>query len=163
MQKFYISFVFLLISNLVFSQTYIAKIIGVRDGDTVVILHEKKPQAVRLAHVDTPEMNQPFGYKAKKFTSDFCFGKEVEVVIAGRPDRNGRWIAEIFYKNQNLGKELVRNGLAWHFERYSKNQNYASLEITARKKKIGLWQEPHPVEPWNWRNYRKKLHQNSVK
>lgn len=152
MQKFFISFLFLIFSNIVISQTYTAKIIGVKDGDTVEILLDNKRQTVRLAHVDCPERNQPFGTKAKLFVSEFCFGKEVTVVIAGKPDRNGRWIAEIFYKNQNLGKELVRNGLAWHFKRYSKNQNYAELEIAARRKKIGLWQDKNAVEPWNWRN-----------
>ena len=157
MHKFFISFLFLIFSNIVISQTYTAKIIGVKDGDTVDILLEgNKKQTVRLAHVDTPEKNQPYGQKAKKFVSDFCFGKTVQVVIAGRPDRNGRWIAEIFYQNKNLGKDLVRNGLAWHYKKYSKNSNYAELEIAARKKKKGLWVEKNPVEPWNWRNYKKK-------
>lgn len=138
-----------------FAQTFTAKIIGVKDGDTVVILWENKPQTVRLAHVDCPEKNQPFGAKAKIFVSDFCFGKKVQVVVAGKPNRNGRWIAEIFYNNKNLNKELVRNGLAWHFKKYSKNQNYAQLEREARKNNIGLWQQESPVEPWNWRNYQR--------
>lgn len=158
MKKFL--FVFLLVfAQVLFSQTFKGKVIGVKDGDTVVLLIDGKPQTVRLAHIDTPEKNQPFGYKAKQFVSDFCFGKEVEAVIAGKPDRNGRWIAEIFYRNQNLNKELLRNGLAWHFKRYSRNSNYAQLEIDARKKKIGLWQDKNPVQPWNWRKFK---HQKAV-
>ena len=156
MKKPLLFLLFLQFTVFVFAQTYTAKIIGVTDGDTVSILFNNKRQVIRLAHIDTPERNQPFGYKAKQFVSDRIFGKEVTVVIADRPDRNGRWIAEIFYKNQNINKELVRNGLAWHFKRYSKNMNYAELEIQARKKKIGLWQESNPVEPWNWRNYKKR-------
>ncbi|WP_317207943.1 thermonuclease family protein [Chryseobacterium taklimakanense] len=65
----------------------------------------------------------------------------------------------MFYRNQNLNKELLRKGLAWHFKRYSRNSNYAQLEIDARKKKIGLWQDKNPVEPWNWRKFR---HQKAV-
>lgn len=145
-------FVFLFVfAQFLFSQTFTGKVIGVKDGDTVVLLIDGKLQTIRLAHIDCPEKNQPFGYKAKQFVSDFCFGKEVEAVIAGKPDRNGRWIAEIFYKNQNLNKELVRNGMAWHFKRYSNNSVYAELEIAARKKKIGLWQDVNAIEPWNWR------------
>ena len=62
--------------------------------------------------------------------------------------------------NQNLGKELVRNGLAWHFKRYSKSENYADLEAAARKKKIGLWRDKDPIAPWNWRKSKLKKVQN---
>lgn len=148
-------FLLILISNFIYSQTYIAKVIGVKDGDTIEILFEKRPQVVRLAHVDTPEKKQPFGTKAKQFVSDFCFGKTVKIVIAGKPDRYKRWIAEVFYNNQNLNKELVRNGLAWHFKKYSNNPNYAELENIARAKKVGLWQDKSPIAPWEWRKPKK--------
>ena len=144
----------------VFSQKITAKVVGVKDGDTFVVLHEKKEIVVRLEHIDAPEKNQPFGYKAKKFVSDFCCGKTVVVIGNGKKDRNGRWIGEIFYNNQNLNKELVRNGLAWHYKRYSKSANYADLETAARKKKIGLWRDKDPGAPWNWRKSKLKKVQN---
>ena len=140
----------------VFSQKITAKVVGVKDGDTFVVLNEKKEIVVRLEHIDAPEKNQPFGNKAKQFASDFCFGKTVVVIGNGKKDRNGRWIGEIFFKNQNLGKELVRNGLAWHFKRYSKSENYADLEMEARKNKRGLWKEKEPIAPWEWRKFKKK-------
>lgn len=146
---------FLLLNLTVSAQNITAKVIGVKDGDTVVILFEGKPVTVRLAHVDCPEKSQAFGNKARIFTSEFCFGKTVKVVGDGKKDRNGRWIAEIFYNNQNLGKELVRNGLAWHFKKYSSDATYAELEIIARKKKIGLWQDENALAPWNFRKIRK--------
>lgn len=154
--KYFSALILLLFIQIISAQIFTGKVIGVKDGDTVVLLIDGKPQTIRLAHIDCPEKNQPFGYKAKKFVSDFCFGKEVQAVIAGKPDRNGRWIAEIFYKNQNLNKELVRNGLAWHFKRYSNNSVYTELEILARKKKIGLWLDKNPVEPWNWRKFKQQ-------
>lgn len=144
----------------VFSQKITAKVVGVKDGDTFVVLHEKKEIVVRLEHIDAPEKNQPFGSRAKQFASDFCFGKTVVVIGNGKKDRNGRWIGEIFYNNQNLNKELVRNGLAWHYKRYSKSANYADLETSARKKKVGLWRDKDPVAPWNWRKSKRKKVQN---
>jgi micrococcal nuclease len=54
------------------------KIIGVKDGDTYVILKDKTPITIRLAHIDCPEKKQAYGQAAKKFGSDFCFGKEVK-------------------------------------------------------------------------------------
>ncbi len=139
-----------------FSQKISGKVVGVKDGDTFVVLNEHREIVVRLEHIDAPEKNQPYGAKAKMFASDFCFGKTVVVIGNGKRDRNGRWIGEIFYKNQNLGKELVRNGLAWHFKRYSKSKNYADLEMEARKKKRGLWDEKEPIAPWEWRKFKKR-------
>ncbi|QFG54441.1 thermonuclease family protein [Chryseobacterium sp.] len=75
--------------------------------------------------------------------------------MAGKPDRNGRWIAEIFSQNQNINKELVRNGLAWHYKQYSKNDNYAALERIARQKKTGLGKDQGPTAPWQWRKMKK--------
>ncbi|MCC6448526.1 MAG: thermonuclease family protein, partial [Chitinophagaceae bacterium] len=48
-------------------------------------------------------------------------------------------------------KELVRNGLAWHFKKYSTSKVYAALEMQARKQKIGVWSMPNPIAPWEWR------------
>lgn len=151
---------FLFFYGFVFSQKITAKVVGVKDGDTFVVLHEKKEIVVRLEHIDAPEKNQPFGNRAKQFASDFCFGKTVVVMGNGKKDRNGRWIGEIFYNNQNLNKELVRNGLAWHYKRYSKSANYADLETAARKKKAGLWRYKDPIAPWNWRKSKRNKVQN---
>ena len=70
----------------------------------------------------------------------------------GKKDRYNRIIAEIILQDDtNLNKELVKNGLAWHFKKYSDNQEYSELEISARDKKIGIWSEPNPKAPWDWR------------
>lgn len=66
-------------------------------------------------------------------------------------DRYGRILAEVILPNgQNLNKELVKHGLAWHFKKYSNDDEYAQLENEARMNKVGLWSEPNPIEPWEW-------------
>lgn len=128
------------------------KVIGIKDGDTFVLLIDGKEQTVRLAHIDCPEKKQPFGNKAKQFASDLCFGKNVTLINDNKFDRNKRLITEIFLLDgTNVNKELVKNGLAWHFKKYSDNKEYAQLEIEAQKNRIGLWSETTPVAPWNWR------------
>ena len=130
------------------------KVVGVRDGDTIVILFDGKPLVIRLAHIDCPELKkkQPFGAAAKKFTSDFCFGKMVRVENDEKFDRNQRLIGVVYNQNGiNLNRQLVKAGLAWHFRKYSSDQVYAQLEITARNNRIGLWSENNPVPPWDWR------------
>ncbi len=128
------------------------KVIAVKDGDTIDILYEGQKLTVRFAHIDCPEKNQPYGQAAKKFVSDKCFGQEVTVVHRNEYDRNKRLIGEVITTTgENLNKSLVQQGLAWHFKKYSTNQEYADLETQARKQKIGLWSEPNPTPPWEWR------------
>ena len=128
------------------------KVVGVKDGDTFVILFEGKEQVVRFAHIDCPEKKQPFGKKAKYFVSDLCFGKNIKLIHENKYDRYKRLIAEIILEDgTNLNKELVKQGLAWHFKKYSKAFEYAELEIEAKNNKIGIWSEENPISPWEWR------------
>lgn len=129
------------------------KVIGIKDGDTFVLLIEGKEQVVRFAHIDCPEKKQPYGNKAKQFVSEMCYGKYVTLVHNNKFDRNKRLIAEVILQDgTNLNKELIKNGLAWHFKKYSKYTEYAELEVQARQNKIGLWSDPvEPIAPWEWR------------
>jgi endonuclease YncB( thermonuclease family) len=106
--------------------------------------------------VDCPEVkkHQPFGQNAKRFTSNICFGKIVTVQNEGKFDRFKRLIAIIINgRNENLNKELVKAGLAWHFLKYSNDLAYHKLEAIARKNKTGLWADENPIPPWNWRKH----------
>lgn len=133
------------------------KVIGVKDGDTIEILTEGNPLTIRLAHIDCPETRkqQPFGRTAKQFTSDYCFGQQVVVVHQNKYDRYKRLIGEVINsKGQNLNKELVNAGLAWHFKKYSSDYHYAVIELKARNAKKGLWADKNPTPPWLWRKPR---------
>jgi endonuclease YncB( thermonuclease family) len=136
------------------NSTFTAKVIAVKDGDTIEILYEGKALAIRFAHIDCPEIKkgQPFGKAAKLFTSDHCFGQTVSVISEGKFDRYKRLIAVVVNeKNENVNKELVKAGLAWHFVRYSTDTSYAALELQARQNKVGLWKDLEPIAPWEWR------------
>lgn len=131
-----------------------AKVVAVKDGDTIEVLYENNTIEVRLAHIDCPELkkHQPFGQTAKKFTASICFGQTVSVENEGKFDRYKRLIAVIINnKNENVNKALVEAGLAWHFLKYSTDKSYDSLEAKARQNKIGLWSDENPTPPWQWR------------
>ena len=148
---------FLLIQFSVFSgisQTiYSAKVVGIKDGDTVVVLDSLNNQTtLRLAEVDTPEKSQPFGTKAKQFTSDQIYLKTIKYVVTDI-DRYGRSIAMIYYGTDNkyLSAEIIKAGMGWHYKRYSKSIELSDFEINARKNKVGLWVDNNPIEPAEWR------------
>lgn len=131
-----------------------AKVIAIKDGDTIEVLYEDKPITIRFAHIDCPEIrkHQPFAQAAKNFTSDMCFGQIVTVENTGEFDRFKRLIAVIINdKNENVNKALVKAGLAWHFLKYSTDTTYDKLEDIARQNKNGLWADANPIPPWEWR------------
>lgn len=139
-------------------QAFVGKVIRILDGDTMEVLHNQRPFKIRLAHIDCPEAkrSQPFGQQAKKALAALCFGQQV-VVLVKQSDRYGRLIAVVVNRQkQVLNFELMKQGLAWHFKKYSTDPIYAQLELQARKNKLGLWQDPHAIAPWEWRKPKPK-------
>ncbi|WP_347158556.1 thermonuclease family protein [Pontibacter chitinilyticus] len=131
------------------------KVVGVKDGDTIVLLRNGEEETVRLYGVDTPEKTQAYGQKAKQFTSDMVFGKTVQLIVKNK-DRYGRTVGTIILADgRSLNAELVRNGYAWHYTAYSKDKNLANLEADARRFKRGLWQDPNPTPPWDYRKVKR--------
>jgi len=141
------------------NQTFNARVIRILDGDTMEVLYQHMPIKIRLAHIDCPEKrrSQPFGNQAKQALSDLCFGQYV-VVYGQKYDRYRRLIAVVKnQKKQILNQEMIRQGMAWHFKKYSTDAGYAQLEITARKNRVGLWRDINPIAPWEWRKQKPKL------
>lgn len=147
-----LTFIFLLLSSICFSQTFTGKVIGIKDGDTVVVLDSLNYQTtLRLAEVDCPEKSQAFGTKAKQFTSDEIYLKQVKYIVTDI-DRYGRSIAKIYYDNNKyLSEEIIKNGFGWQYKKYSTSKLLAKLEEEARKNKRGLWIDPNPIYPSDWR------------
>lgn len=137
-----------------YSSIIFSRVISVTDGDTIDLLYDGKPLRIRLAHIDCPELKkrQPFGKDAKQLTAALCFGSGVKVLNDGKFDRYGRLIGVIINSNnQNVNKEILRAGLAWHYKRYSSDTAYSNLEVEARNCKVGLWRDAAPTPPWEWR------------
>lgn len=131
------------------------KVIKIKDGDTIDILFNGKPLTIRFAHIDCPEKKQPFGNLAKQFTADKCFGQSVIILSEKKFDRNKRLIGEVINEQgENVNKELVKAGLAWHYLKYSTDTSYSNLEAIARQNKVGLWSDPNPTPPWDWRKHK---------
>jgi endonuclease YncB( thermonuclease family) len=138
-------------SNSEKAETIIGKVVGVKDGDTIVVLINGRAETVRLQGIDCPEKSQAFGKKAKMYTSLFCFGKEVTLNTTGKRDRYKRILAEVLAEGRSLNEALVKEGLAWHYTKYSNDKRLAQLEDAARNAGLGLWAETQPVPPWEFR------------
>ena len=126
------------------------KVVDVIDGDSIVVLQEKRRVQVHLAAIDCPEMNQPWGKKAKQLTAYLTYGHQV-IVWPAYEDAEGQYFAFVFAEDINLNKALLRTGLAWHYRKYSRDPLLTALEMEARAAKKGLWSDPNPVPPWEFR------------
>lgn len=128
-----------------------AKVIGVKDGDTIVVLlKNNETQTLRLAEIDCPEKSQSFGMKAKQFTSSQVYGKYITFSTITK-DKYGRSIAKVYYDNKYLSEEIIKAGFAWFYKRYFNNKRLELLEHEAKRNKLGIWSDKTTIEPYKFR------------
>ncbi len=133
-------------------ETISGRVVAVADGDTLTIVDEAKRQyRIRLAEIDAPERKQAFGTQSRQSLAELCLKKEAKVETQG-PASNSRYIGRVTCEGVDASAEQVRRGMAWVS---AKQTGPASplyeLEAHARLRQIGLWADPEPVAPWEWR------------
>lgn len=134
------------------------KVIGISDGDTFTALEGKKNIRIRLDAIDAPEKGMPYSKASKKFLAGLCFGKMVRLHFVSI-DRYGRTVARVTLPDgRDLSTEMIRAGYAWHYKKYSSDPKLSKLELQARAKKNGLWQDKNAMAPWEVR----KMHRNGI-
>lgn len=135
--------------------TWNGSVVGVFDGDTLDVLHNRHAERIRLYGVDCPEKGQAFGKAAKLMTSALAFGRTV-TVKPHDTDRYKRVVAEVFLPDgTNLNHSLVKEGWCWWYRKYAPEDTVLeALEREAREAKRGLWVDPQPVPPWEWRRHK---------
>ncbi|GIW43492.1 MAG: hypothetical protein KatS3mg077_0774 [Candidatus Binatia bacterium] len=133
-------------------RSFEAPVVAVSDGDTFVVRYGGRNLRIRLAEVDAPELRQPYGREARAFTARLVIDKVVHIEPRA-VDRYDRIVARVRTADgKNLCEELLRNGLAWWYRRYSNDRHLEALEAEAKRQKRGLWADPDPVPPWLYRH-----------
>jgi endonuclease YncB( thermonuclease family) len=128
------------------------RVVGVHDGDTVTCLDEtNQQQKVRLAEIDAPEIGQEHGRASRESLAELVFGKTVSVSEEGK-DRYGRWIGRLSVNGIDVNRQLVASGNAWQYVDYSRDSTLAALQAQAQSQRLGLWAQPNPTPPWDFRN-----------
>lgn len=137
------------------SAALLCLVVGVSDGDTLTARCGEpgtyEQVKVRLSAIDAPEKAQPFGQRSRQHLADLCFRQQAKITPKTK-DRYGRTVADVECRGQDAGQEQVRAGLAWFYVRYGKGyEHLPAVEREARAAPRGLWADPAPVEPWQWR------------
>ena len=152
-----ISFLILNVCTCV-AESLTGKVVRVSDGDTFTLLVKGNRQVkVRMYGIDAPEMkgNQPYCRKAKDFLAELIAGKTVKVEVQST-DRYGRKVGITrLADGTDVNRQMIKNGLAWHYSYYDNSADYAKAEKEARAAKRGLWKDKNPVNPYQWRKNNK--------
>lgn len=156
MRSPFLCLVGLLFSALPALADFSGKVIDVVDGDTITVWHHKRKEKVQLSGIQCPGRGQIFGREAKRFTSFMVMSRDVTVKVVGK-DKHGRTLGDVVLPDGRvLNRELLKEGLAWRYRQDSSDRSLGELEELARAEKRGLWADPHPIPPWEWKKLRRQ-------
>ena len=146
-----------LMSLPIYADTLTGRVVSIADGDTLTLLDATNQQhKIRLSGIDAPEKTQDFGQKSKSHLSAMAFSKSATAECRKR-DRYQREICVVFVEGKDVGLEQIRQGMAWWYQQYAKDQtaqertDYGQAEFNAKIHRYGLWNSKNPTPPWEWR------------
>lgn len=151
----YIIFFVLLFSGWAFALS--GKCNRILDGDTIEIVSAQGKTRIRLYGVDTPEKKQAYGKESRLFTISMVAGKTIEVQEKGFS--YNRIVGIVYVGDVCLNMELLKAGFAWLAPGYCKESfcnSWKDIEHEAKNNSLGLWADPQPVSPWDYRHKNKK-------
>ncbi|MGV8118638.1 MAG: DUF1266 domain-containing protein [Candidatus Xenobiia bacterium LiM19] len=140
----------LIISSIAFASSFTGKCINIDDGNIIVVMKGNDAVRVRLAGIACPEAGQSFHDEAAQFISNLILGKDIFVDVK-TVDYDKRLVSSVKIDGKELSQELIKGGLAWYYDKISKNTELASAEQAARKQKLGIWSQPNPEAPWDYK------------
>ncbi|MEY2699816.1 MAG: hypothetical protein RIQ52_571 [Pseudomonadota bacterium] len=128
------------------------KVVSVHDGDTITLLIEgKKTFRIRLAQIDAPETGQAYGERSRDNLAGKVAGQSLRVEVSAT-DRYGRTVGTLFLGQRDINREQLADGMAWVYRQYLKDKSLLEIERSARERGLGLWADPHPIPPWEFRH-----------
>ena len=128
------------------------RVVKVPDGDTITILDaNQKQHKVRLYGIDAPEYKQPYSRAAMKALAGLIEGEGVGVDVKDT-DSYGRAVGVVYKGNLKVNLRMVKSGYAWWYKKYAPfDDDLRMAEERARIDKLGLWADPDPINPYEWR------------
>lgn len=159
MKNILLFLLFALCSFSVFAEELSGRAMWIYDGDTFVLnADDGKYYNIRLYGLDAPEKAQDYGIQASGELIKLIGRKRVRVEVIDT-DKYGRKVCKVYTATKNpkyINILMIKNGAAWHYKQYSKDEDLAEAETSARKAQIGLWEPSDdgiPLKsPWQFRH-----------
>lgn len=140
---------------------YSVKSGSVYDGDTLRVLTPNGEVKVRLACVDSREIQQEGGVKDRNYLRSLLEQNRNQVRLQKTDtDRYGRTVAVLYLANGEAVQEIqAKNGMAFPYAQYKSDcpiwNKVESAGNQAKAKRLGVWSNPNPEYPWDWRKNNK--------
>ncbi len=116
------------------------------DGDSAVFELNDEEIEVRLLAIDCPEINDPWGEKARDLSRDILSNAQDIELVADKDsetlDRYGRHLFWVYADGELLQLKLLENGLArvdYLFGDYEDTPLLQQAEKKARDSRLGIW------------------------
>ena len=137
-------------------RTITGKVVTVQEGDAINVLDAAHVQhRIRLAGIDAPELAQAFGTKAREALFAKVFRKKVKIDVV-MIDRDHHEVGYVSLGDRSINEYMVREGFAWRYAPHDTRRALEAAEQDAREHKRGLWSDPHPVPPWEFRKAKRE-------
>lgn len=144
--------------------TATGSVVSNHDGDTFKLqTPDHGLLTIRFSGIDTPETGQAFWKSARRELARLV--KDQPVTVRCYKKSHDRDVCRVFAgpvnREQDVGLEMVRQGMAWHAFQFAHEQTeaeraaYTAAEEKARLAKVGLWADPDPMPPWECRSLRR--------
>lgn len=130
-----------------------ATVVKVIDGDTLRLRRDTHSFTAKLAFIDAPEREQPFGRESKNHLNNLL--QDSDVLIQPKGDN---WL--VFRHGNNINLTQLQQGYAWPSEailasvqKNTATDPYLVAYQTASENLRGLWAQGHDlrISPWQWR------------
>ncbi len=149
---------------------FTGNVVAVVDGDTISVTRGDVAELVYLYGIDCPELAQPFGPEARAYLDELALKKTVSVEpmelsvepepgmdrLPGFPEE--KLFAKVILPDDTvLNHALVAEGLAWWYQDMCpENGLLKKLNAEAMTQQKGLWSDPAPLAPWDFRERQAK-------
>jgi endonuclease YncB( thermonuclease family) len=149
--------------------------IDVQDGDSFLLRDDLGNRIrVRLSGIDAPEKSQPYADRSRQHLRDLMRDarirlEPVKLDVFGRTVARVWVLAEDGKSGRDAGLAQIEAGMAWHFKRYRSDQQdqdamrYAKAQRQAQADGLGLWRDPSPEPPWEFRTRTKRTDPGEIK
>ena len=130
-----------------------AQVTKVVDGDSLEVKYAGQKIKLRLWGIDAPERRQAYGKQARVWLAAMVSGRRIEAQ-AKDIDVYNRLVALVWVDGQSVNEEMVRQGAAWVYSRYCREEicdSWRGLQDDARSARRGLWANKRAIPPWQKR------------
>ncbi len=141
--------------------TLLCLVVAIHDGDSFrarcgdVTRNEETFVAIRA--IDAPEMRQPFGEHSHKSLVNLCLIPQKVKLTNITLDVFGRTVADVECQGKDAATEQLRAGMAWYNPKVGPGyEALDDLQLRSQAAGRGLWAQPSPLPPWDWRDTRKQ-------